>query len=272
MPKINIKNSVGHGGRNDPIDVLLVKKRFAELGFNWLSHDEKADASLTKVIKLFQSIIGGKSGVSGDGLINAGKNTHLWLEENNAPKWIQIQSQKGTGWENTNENTAREIKYGGYATDWLKTEMESIGKYYNETYQKQNSKLKSINLNDCSPVQGHDTPDHKGHETGLDVDIKIPKKNGSFSGITYNSSEYDQDATRKILESIKKRGNVRATYFNDPVLIKEGLCTSMGGHDNHIHVSFKAQSRGQTNTESEIKKENGRPYLEILKKLFPSEF
>jgi len=33
-------------------------------------------------------------------------------------------------------------------------------------------------------------------------------------------------------------GHIKLIYFNDPVLIGEGLTTWHMGHDDHIHVRF----------------------------------
>ena len=31
---------------------------------------------------------------------------------------------------------------------------------------------------------------------------------------------------------------MKLIYFNDPVLIKEGLTTRFAGHDDHLHVRY----------------------------------
>ena len=33
-------------------------------------------------------------------------------------------------------------------------------------------------------------------------------------------------------------GHIKVIYFNDPVLIKEGLTTWFAGHDDHLHVRY----------------------------------
>ena len=33
-------------------------------------------------------------------------------------------------------------------------------------------------------------------------------------------------------------GHVKLIYFNDPVLIREGLTTHFPGHDDHLHVRY----------------------------------
>jgi hypothetical protein len=33
-------------------------------------------------------------------------------------------------------------------------------------------------------------------------------------------------------------GHIKVIYFNDPVLIGEGLTTRVSGHDDHLHVRY----------------------------------
>jgi hypothetical protein len=33
-------------------------------------------------------------------------------------------------------------------------------------------------------------------------------------------------------------GHVKVIYFNDPVLVREGLTRWLEGHDDHVHVRF----------------------------------
>ena len=33
-------------------------------------------------------------------------------------------------------------------------------------------------------------------------------------------------------------GHVKLIYFNDPVLIREGLTTWFSGHDDHLHIRY----------------------------------
>ncbi|MFN6569249.1 hypothetical protein [Dendronalium sp. ChiSLP03b] len=74
-------------------------------------------------------------------------------------------------------------------------------------------------------------------------DVFLPKKNGNFGGIFWFSSEYDRDATRAILKSIRKQKLVRTVFFNDPQLITEGLCKLASGHDHHIHFEINPPVR-----------------------------
>ncbi|WP_199238707.1 hypothetical protein [Kribbella steppae] len=47
-------------------------------------------------------------------------------------------------------------------------------------------------------------------------------------------------ATRQLVQAIRAAapGHVRIIFFNDPVLISEGLTSQWDAHDNHLHVRF----------------------------------
>ena len=59
-------------------------------------------------------------------------------------------------------------------------------------------------------------------------------------GHRYWLSSYNRAATRALIKAIRAAapGHVKLIYFNDPVLIGEGLTTRFAGHDNHFHVRY----------------------------------
>lgn len=131
-------------------------------------------------------------------------------------------------------------RQGGNITAWgTPSTIESfmsIAKNWSEKSDK------LIYYNDLSQKNGGDHPAHKSHETGTDIDIRpIRKDNKNEGGITWESSSYDRDATRKLIEIILKDPNVESIYFNDPVLIKEfkDRVIFAAGHHNHLHINFK---------------------------------
>ncbi|GAA5528069.1 penicillin-insensitive murein endopeptidase [Herpetosiphon gulosus] len=101
-----------------------------------------------------------------------------------------------------------------------------------------------VPLGDISFEHGGDIPGHASHETGLDVDlwpIRSDGKQCTGSRITWQSSTYDRAATRNLVKAIRAAApnQIALIYFNDPVLISEGLTTSYPNHDNHLHIRFK---------------------------------
>ncbi|MEH2381454.1 MAG: glucosaminidase domain-containing protein [Nostoc sp.] len=238
---IKLSGSVGIGAVNKADDVKAIKARLHELGYTWVGDPKSADRDrgLFDAIKLFQSIIAGRSTVNGDGRVDVSEMTHRWLQAANAPRWVLMpNSDPDNGL--INGELAEIQDNHDYGTHWLADVIKEIAQDYQNSYRKTHPKAALFAINDVSLPHGGDTPDHHGHETGMMCDVFLPKNNGDFGGIFWSSSEYDQETTRAILNSIRKQKLVQtgAVFFNDKKLIKEGLCTPMIGHDHHIHFEI----------------------------------
>ncbi len=102
-----------------------------------------------------------------------------------------------------------------------------------------------ISVGDVSREHGGDIPLHATHEVGLDVDIRPIRDAGDQCtwGTNFHWSTYDRAATRRLVKLIRAAapGHVKLIYFNDPVLIREGLTTWYPGHDDHLHVRYCEQ-------------------------------
>jgi peptidoglycan hydrolase-like protein with peptidoglycan-binding domain len=99
-----------------------------------------------------------------------------------------------------------------------------------------------IAVGDVSLEHGGDIPLHHTHEVGLDVDIRAVRDAGDQCrwGVNWRWSTYDRSATRKLINTVRATapGHVKLIYFNDPVLIREGLTTWYAGHDDHLHIRY----------------------------------
>jgi hypothetical protein len=243
---IKLSGSVGVGAVNQPEDVKAVKARLYQLGYTWVGDRNSADVNrgLFDAIKLFQSIIAGRSTLNGDGRIDVGEMTHRWLQAANAPQWILMpKSNPNNGL--INGELADTADHHDYGTQWLADAIAQIALDYQNTYRKTHPKAALFAINDVSLPHGGDTPDHQGHETGMMCDVYLPKKNGDFGGIFWSSAEYDQDTMRAMIKCIRKQKLVKpgAVFFNDPQLIDEGLCAHAGGHDHHVHFEINPPLR-----------------------------
>lgn len=101
-----------------------------------------------------------------------------------------------------------------------------------------------VPLGDVSFEHGGDIPGHASHEVGVDVDvwpIRTDSAQCTSSRITWQSSSYDRAATRALVQEIRAKapGHVALIFFNDPVLIDEGLTSYYDNHDNHLHIRYK---------------------------------
>lgn len=97
-------------------------------------------------------------------------------------------------------------------------------------------------IGDIGHEHGGDIAGHMSHEVGLDVDLRpIRTDRAQCSwGVNYRWSTYDRAATRDLVNAIRANapGHVKLIYFNDPVLIREGLVRWYAGHDDHLHIRY----------------------------------
>jgi peptidoglycan hydrolase-like protein with peptidoglycan-binding domain len=97
-------------------------------------------------------------------------------------------------------------------------------------------------VGDISLRGGGGIPGHRTHEVGLDVDLRIPRRGRSPCrlGLRYTWPGYDRSATRELIRAIHEAapGHVKLIYFNDPVLVREGLTTRHPNHDSHLHIRY----------------------------------
>ncbi|WP_107671297.1 N-acetylmuramidase family protein [Cyanothece sp. BG0011] len=241
VPALSLRGSVGSQGTNHADDVAKVKQRLKELGFDWFKPGSAVDPGLIQAIKLFQSIIDGKSQVKGDGRIDVGGKTHQWLQAANAPRWITMPAE-GKGYFN------REVKIEtwdnhDYGTNWLSDTIIAAGQYYEDNYRKGNPKISPIPINDVSHPQGGDTRDHSGHECGNACDVSLPRTDGGHILNSWRDGGYDRNATKAMIEAFRKQPLVTRVLFNDTQLINQGLCQRAGGHDNHFHFEVGVPTR-----------------------------
>jgi hypothetical protein len=242
---INLTRSVGHGVVNNNLtEVKAIKERLYKLGYTWVGNPDSItiDTGTVKAIKLFQSIIAGRSTIAGDGRIDVGEVTHQWLQAANAPRWVAMPpGDSSIGFVNfEREQTNDEHDFG---THWLSDVILAIAKDFQASYRSSNLNAAPFAINDVSIPHGGDTPDHAGYETGLMCDVLLPRKDGKFGGIHWWDTSYDQSATRALLKCIRKQKLVRAIFFNDKKLIEEKLCTWANGHDHHIHFEINPPAK-----------------------------
>ena len=164
-----LTGSVGKGGNNRTDDVRAVKRRLAELGFGFFGVNGRSDPGLSMAIRLFQSIIAGRSTIGGDGRIDPGFVTNRYLDAINAPRWTTM-TFSGPGF--FNYEATDESDQHDFGTSWLAETIRGVGARYDEIYLQANPDAAPLTVNDVSLPTGGDTPDHAGHETGLACDLR----------------------------------------------------------------------------------------------------
>ena len=99
-----------------------------------------------------------------------------------------------------------------------------------------------VAVGDVGLEHGGNIVGHESHERGLDADLRpMRKANDQCAwGTNWRLSSYDRSATRALIKAIRSIApkHVKLIYFNDPVLIGEGLTRPLAGHDDHLHVRF----------------------------------
>jgi hypothetical protein len=136
---------------------------------------------------------------------------------------------KGDGFTTYNRESEGQDQW---ATARTVASLMRIGSAWHERYPE-----RPLEVGDISRAGGGKFVGHKLHRVGIDVDIRPPTASGGAA--TWRDPGYDRRATRDLIAIIKKENPDARIVFNDPVLIREGLTHAAGGHDNHLHVSFR---------------------------------
>lgn len=108
-------------------------------------------------------------------------------------------------------------------------------------------------IGDIAEVDGRPMPDHKSHQYGSAVDIFIIhkkgiKRNDKINMITYESVDYDFRRTSDLsymISILAMRYPLIQFLYNDPqmpqVIRSKPAIKPMGGHDEHIHLTFSGK-------------------------------
>ena len=102
----------------------------------------------------------------------------------------------------------------------------------------------TLRVGDISRRGGGDIDGHGSHEQGRNVDIDMAfndgrtdiERNRESRNASWRSPAYDRDATRRLVQEIKRANPNIQVLFNDPVLVAEGLVRAFPNHDNHLHL------------------------------------
>jgi len=240
---ITIAESVGLNGANNPHDVLKVKTRLVELGFNFITADSQVDPITVRAIKVFQAAKNGVNSLqSSDGKVDVNGDTLKWLQAQNAPRWTRMPAGSvAEGY--VNDNIADLADKHDFGTSWMAETLRATGATYKALHLSTHPGAAVLHINDTSLPQGGDTPAHLGHEAGMASDIRLPRKTGSVGGITVLSGDYDRAAMRAMIKAFRAQELARRVFLNDQTLINEGLCQNAEGHDNHAHFEIKPPQR-----------------------------
>lgn len=241
---VQITGSVGRKGRNSPPDVQAVSATLVRLGFHWALPDAAGgcSADLLSGIELFQAIKEGLDVVKHtrvDGRVDTNGETLRWLGAANAPRWEALLADR-PGLSNY------EVKQGGdkaFCTSWLNEMLSVAAANYQAAFRSAKPQKAPITVNDASPARGGKAPPHKGHQTGLVCDLRLPRTDGAAGGVRTSSPLYDREAMRQQLLALRQHPLFDIAFLNDDALIAGGLCRPLAGHDDHVHIEVKVPVR-----------------------------
>jgi penicillin-insensitive murein DD-endopeptidase len=83
------------------------------------------------------------------------------------------------------------------------------------------------------------TEEHRTHINGLQVDIRPVRKDGLHRPVTWRQSEYDAEATAKLIAIFFSHPFVKQVLFNDTRIPR---VRHWDKHDDHFHVAIKLGS------------------------------
>jgi hypothetical protein len=289
MATLLLTGSVGSGSakkgqpHNASVDVVAVRDRLVELGFDWISGITLGtEKDFIRVIKLFQSICHGSGKLDhGDGRVDPEGNTHRWLAAENAPGWVRIFGRSGTGWRCTNDFVEDN---GGFTTTWMLEALNAAGANYSMQQFALGLTLVGVLLvkdmppmwvRECSPRKGGNAAGHGSHETGLDVDMRLPllppdqAKWTDLGANGFNNKKFNRLAAELQLKAIKAPMNPQLVLFNDPEFIRKRLCTKHANHDQHFHIRIKPPVRKEgAYSAATLVGQLAKPVVDLLRPLF----
>lgn len=235
---VPLTGGVGPGLQNKPEDLASIRARLADLGFP-TGTSGRWDRATERGLRLFEAIVTGREGIAGTtGRVQPGSALHDALSASDAPRWVKMPSS-GPGFVNN------DIDGYSYGVDRLAAVVADAASHYETGYRTANPDSALISLNDASRRDGGPNRDHETHEVGLDLDIRLPRKDGT-SGSDVRWRDYDRNATRAIIEAFARDPRVERVLTSDRTLLREisrgnapwkdKVVYGGAQHRNHLHI------------------------------------
>ena len=253
-PPAVLRGSVGPSGTNRISDVRRVQERLAELGFPvWA--DGLYGPNTAHGLAMFRAIVEGREQLAPFRL-RPGTTLERVLFSDQAPRWQQL-PRRGTGFILTDSDDY------GWGTNTAAAVMARAGVRYMTEFRQHHPDRALIGVNDISRRDGsvivhRGSPEHETHRTGLDIDVRLPRRPGSDRrwGTKTNWRSYDREATYAMIRAFALDSAVERILFADRVLIGRASREQQPwahkliydrGHNDHFHVDVEKPDVGTTN-------------------------
>jgi len=93
-----------------------------------------------------------------------------------------------------------------------------------------------IGINDISYANGALMPPHASHRNGVDVDIRLLRKDGAKLPVTIHDAQYSHPRNKRVVELLWTDSNLSFILFNDTKI--SGVQYYVN-HHHHMHAHFK---------------------------------
>ena len=118
-----------------------------------------------------------------------------------------------------------------WGTDALIRELVALGAWWARTHPRQ----PRLGFGDLSARSGGSLDLHHSHENGLDVDIRLPRKDGREGRA--NPGNYDRERTQELVDRLVARGAELILIGPSLDLVgPRGVVVRWPAHDDHLHV------------------------------------
>ncbi len=223
----SITASVGEGGKNNSPDVIAIQTLLnkwvdPKVAINGTCTGKPDDPTVI-AIRSFQS----RFSSSPDGRVDAGGGTLKKL--NSEPLFLLPQT--GFGYYPYGKSDTTKRQWGTSNTiDTLTYISMWFCWFYPDTL---------VGIGDISFEFGGEMPPHGTHMQGLHVDVRPCRKDNNKVGVLYtDTTNYDQEKTKFLIELFIAHKNVKTIIFDDPdIYALEGVIKdNKGKHHDHFHI------------------------------------
>lgn len=150
--------------------------------------------------------------------------------------WLQrgvMLPKEGPGFYTYNPNTqvypnAPSRRYG---TDKLVRDLIALGKWWKANHPNQ----PRLGIGDLSWKSGGPLDNHASHQAGVDVDIRLPRRDGVEGAA--NPSNYNQELTQELVDWWTARGGMQYIFYGPNLRVSGGPGVIVWpNHDDHLHI------------------------------------